>query len=107
MIEQIQTQIQAMSDPTRFAILQLVKEQELPAGKIAKDFPDITRPAVSQHLRVLKNSGLLNERREGTKRLYCVRQEGFQQIKEFLEEFWQPRLQKLKAAAEHHERNKK
>lgn len=99
-------QIQAISDPTRFAIIQLVKDQELPAGHIAKEFPDMTRPAVSQHIHVLKNSGLLDERREGTKRLYCVRAEGFKDIKEFLEEFWNPRLQKLKAVAEQYERNK-
>ena len=97
-------QIQAISDPTRFAILQLVKENELPAGNIANEFPSMTRPAVSQHIHVLKNVGLLNERREGTKRLYSVRPEGFKNIKEFLEEFWTPRLQKLKAVAEEYER---
>ena len=97
-------QIQAMSDPTRFAILQMVKDQELPAGQIAKEFPTITRPAVSQHINVLKNSGLLSERREGTKRLYCVRPEGFENIKKLLEEFWNPRLQKLKTVAENYER---
>ena len=97
-------QIQAISDPTRFTILQMVKEQELPAGHIARQFPDMTRPAVSQHIHVLKNSGLLNERREGTKRLYSVRSEGFKDIKEFLEDFWNPKLHKLKAVAEKYER---
>ena len=92
--------IQAISDPTRFAILQLVREQELPAGTIAQQFPSMTRPAVSQHLRVLKQNNLVAERREGTKRLYRINTSGFDEIRAFLESFWDPRLAKLKALAE-------
>ena len=92
--------IQAISDPTRFAILKLVRGQELPAGEIAGHFKSITRPAVSQHLQVLKNKGLLSERREGTKRLYSICDEGFQDIHRFLTEFWDSRLERLKTLAE-------
>jgi len=92
--------IQAISDPTRFAILQLVKNEELPAGEIARHFKSITRPAVSQHLRVLKDNGLISERREGTKRLYSVHNDGFEDIYKFLSEFWESRLEKLKTLAE-------
>lgn len=81
--------IQAISDPTRFAILKLVRDRELPAGEIAKAFRSMTRPAVSQHLRVLKDAGLLWERRDGAKRLYRVRPKGFYDIRCFLEDFWE------------------
>jgi len=96
--------IQAISDPTRFTILQLVKDHELPAGEIAAHFKSMTRPAVSQHLRVLKDKGLLSERREGTKRLYSVRSEGIKDIQKFLDQFWDSRLLKLKNVVERKER---
>ncbi len=96
--------IQAMAEPTRFAILRLVRRSEMSAGDIARNFTDITRPAVSQHLGVLKKAGLLKERRQGTRRLYSVRPEGFAELKAFLEGFWDPRLEKLKAAVEKNER---
>lgn len=96
--------IQAIGDPTRFAILQLIKDGELPAGEIAAHFSSMTRPAVSQHLRVLKDKGLLSERREGTKRLYSVRSEGIKDIKECLEQFWEARLLKLKDVVERKEK---
>ena len=92
--------IQAISDPTRFAILQLVKTDELPAGEIATHFKSMTRPAVSQHIKVLKDRGLLSERREGTKRLYSIRGEGIKDIQEYLNQFWDTRLQKLKEVIE-------
>ena len=92
--------LQAISDPTRFSIIQLIKGKEMPAGEIAKQFKSITRPAVSQHLQVLKNNGLVSERREGAKRLYRIRNEGFLDIYHFLSGFWDTRLEKLKALAE-------
>lgn len=79
--------MQAIGDPTRFTILQLVREGELTAGSIAGHFPGMTRPAVSQHLRVLRESGLLWERREGTKRLYRLRRKGLYDVYKFLEDF--------------------
>lgn len=92
--------IQAMAEPTRLSILQMVRGTEMSAGDIARRFRGITRPAVSQHLGVLKKAGLLSERREGTRRIYSLRPEGFAPLKDFLEEFWNPRLQKLKAVSE-------
>ena len=100
-------QIQAISDPTRFAILELVKEKELPAGRIAENFSHLTRPAISQHIRVLKDHDLLLERREGTRRYYSVNADGFSDIRKFLEQFWQPKLRKLKSVAEDYERKNK
>jgi DNA-binding transcriptional ArsR family regulator len=81
------------------AILTLIRARELPAGAIAEHFKT-TRPAVSQHLRVLTRAGLLTERREGTKRLYRVRPEGFQSLRKFLDTFWDEKLELLKEEVE-------
>lgn len=97
--------LKAIAAPRRRRILSLVRESELSAGEIAAHF-DVTRPAVSQHLNVLKEAGLVNERRSGTKRLYRARPEGLAQVKEFLEEFWSERLEDLKREAEREERKK-
>ena len=98
--------IQAMAEPTRLAILKMVRRNEMPAGLIAGKFKGITRPAVSQHLRVLKDAGLVSERREGTRRLYSLRPEGFAPLKALLEDFWDSKLERLKAAAEKQEKRK-
>src|SRR4051812_19731297 len=89
----------AIAEPRRRAILRLVREDELPAGQIAAHF-DVSRPAISQHLAVLKDAGLLSERREGTRRLYRARPEGLEGLREFLDEFWATGLERLKRAAE-------
>jgi DNA-binding transcriptional ArsR family regulator len=91
--------LKAISDPTRREILQLVRSDELPAGAIASRFT-MTRPAVSQHLKVLKDAGLLEERRQGVRRLYRTSPSGFGELRRFLEQFWDDRLVQLKAAAE-------
>jgi DNA-binding transcriptional ArsR family regulator len=91
--------LRAIAEPRRRRILELVSSQELSAGEIASSF-DVTRPAISQHLTVLKGAGLLTERREGTRRLYLVRAEGLDEIREFLDQFWADRLERLKLAAE-------
>jgi DNA-binding transcriptional ArsR family regulator len=80
-----------------------VRDGELSAGEIAGHF-EITRPAVSQHLNVLKEAGLVSERRNGTRRLYRARPEGLTELKEFLEEFWDERLSALKREAEREEK---
>lgn len=98
--------IQAMAEPTRFAILQMVRRREMPAGEIALKFKSITRPAVSQHLRVLKDAGLVAERRQGTRRLYSLRPEGFGPLKALLEDFWDSKLDRLKTAVEKNEMRK-
>jgi DNA-binding transcriptional ArsR family regulator len=99
--------LQSIAEPTRFAILQLVRKSEMSAGDIAGNFKNITRPAVSQHLGVLKKAGLISERRNGTSRIYRLKPEGFEPIKTLLEDFWDSRLDKLKTAAEKEERKKR
>ena len=91
--------LKAMSDPTRREILRLVQKEEMPAGAIASNFP-VSRPAISQHLAVLKTAGLIDERRSGVKRLYRTRVAGMAELKAFLEMFWDVRLERLKAAVE-------
>jgi len=97
--------LKAIAEPRRRAILILVRGGELSAGEIAAHF-DVTRPAVSQHLTVLKEAGLISERRDGTRRLYRVRPEGLNDLKQFLEKFWDERLGKLKRLAEQKEKRK-
>jgi DNA-binding transcriptional ArsR family regulator len=92
--------LRAVADPTRRAILLLVRDREAPAGDIALHFPQISRPAVSQHLRVLTQAGLLHVRRDGNRRLYRLRPEGFAETSRFLQELWADRLGRLKRAAE-------
>jgi DNA-binding transcriptional ArsR family regulator len=98
--------LKAIAAPHRRQILTLVRDGELSAGEIAAHF-DVTRPAVSQHLNVLKEAGLVNERRNGTRRLYRARPEGLVPIKSFLEGFWDERLEGLKREAEREERKKR
>ena len=98
----VEAALKAIAAPRRRQILILVREGELSAGEIAAHF-DVTRPAVSQHLNVLKEAGLVTERRNGTRRLYRARPEGLAQLKAFLEEFWDERLDALKAEAEREE----
>ena len=101
----METALKALAAPRRRAILQLVRDEELSAGEIASHF-DVTRPAVSQHLTLLKEAGLVDERRNGTRRLYRARPEGLAELREFLEEFWDARLEALKREAENEERKK-
>src|SRR4249920_132907 len=96
--------LKAMAEPRRRKILMLVRDGELSAGEIAAQF-DVTRPAISQHLTVLKEAGLVDERRNGTRRLYRARPEGLAELKAFLEEFWGERLETLKREAEREERS--
>jgi DNA-binding transcriptional ArsR family regulator len=79
--------LKAIAEPRRRAILRLVAEDELPAGEIAAAF-DVSRTAVSQHLTVLKNAGLLTERRDGTRRLYRARPEGLDGLRHVLNDMW-------------------
>ena len=91
--------IRALAEPRRRRILELVATHELSAGQIASRF-DVTRPAVSQHLTILKEAGLVTERREGTRRLYRTRPEGLADLRSFIERFWDELLERLKLAAE-------
>jgi DNA-binding transcriptional ArsR family regulator len=98
--------LRAISEPRRRRILTLVRDRELAAGQIAAHF-DVTRPAISQHLGVLKEAGLVSERREGTRRLYRARPEGLAELRSFLDGFWDDRLDALRRAAEREERAKR
>lgn len=75
--------LKAIAEPRRREILRLVTSRELPAGRIASHF-EVTRPAISQHLRVLLDAGLLTERRQGTRRLYRARPEGLAELREYV-----------------------
>ena len=99
------TALRALAEPNRRRILALVRDEELSAGEIAGHF-DVTRPAISQHLTVLKEAGLLSERRDGTRRLYRTIPTKLEELSHFLAEFWDQRLMKLKLAAEKEERRK-
>jgi DNA-binding transcriptional ArsR family regulator len=101
--EMIDGSLRAVADPTRRAILRLVRDGERPAGEIAAHFPEISRPAVSQHLRVLSEAGLVDVRPDGNRRLYRWRREGLRDAAAFVEEMWSDRLARLKAAAEQEE----
>jgi len=95
--------LKAIAEPRRREILRLVSGGELTAGEIAARF-DVTRPAISQHLTILRNAGLLEERREGTRRLYRARPEAFGEVRAYLESFWDESLAALKNAVESDER---
>ncbi|ACZ91529.1 ArsR/SmtB family transcription factor [Streptosporangium roseum] len=96
--------LRAVADPTRRAILVLVREGEVSAGDIARHFPGISRPAVSQHLRILLSAGLLDVRRAGNRRFYRVRREGLAEAARFFESMWSVPLNRLKQLAEEEER---
>jgi DNA-binding transcriptional ArsR family regulator len=89
----------ALAEPNRLAILRLVRGRERAAGEIAEHF-HVTRTAISQHLRVLMDAGLIVERRDGTRRLYSLKPDGLDELRAFLDEFWTTRLQKLKQHVE-------
>lgn len=96
----MQAAFEAIAEPRRRRILELVRDRELPAGEIAVAFPDVSRPAVSQHIRVLKDAGLVSERRQGTSRLYSARPEGLSEIGQFVQSFWETKLDDLARVAE-------
>jgi DNA-binding transcriptional ArsR family regulator len=99
----MQIAMRALAEPRRVEILRLVRRDELPAGEIAERF-DVTRPAISQHLRVLEEAGLVTVRREGTRRMYRARPEALAELRAFLDGLWEDRLDNLKMAAEAEER---
>ena len=89
----------AIAQPHRRAILGLIANAELSAGEIAGHF-DTTRPAISQHLAVLRSAGLVTERRAGTRRYYRARPEGLTGLREWLDRFWRDGLEQLRIDAE-------
>ena len=99
--------LHALAEPRRRAILGLVRDSERPSGEIAAHFPDVSGPAISQHLRVLREAGLVRERRQGTRRLYRARPEGLAELRAWLRDFWDERLLRLRDAAEDEDRTRK
>ena len=89
----------ALGDPTRRAIFERLREGPRAVGEIAGGMP-VSRPAVSQHLRVLKEAGLVTERKEGTRRLYCIEPDGLKDLRAYFDSFWEQALAGFKAAAE-------
>jgi DNA-binding transcriptional ArsR family regulator len=98
--------LRALSAPTRREILRLVRDDEMTAGAIAARFT-VSRPAVSEHLRVLRETGLVSERREGVRRLYRARPESLAQVRAYLDQFWDDGLDRLRLAAEAEQQQQK
>jgi DNA-binding transcriptional ArsR family regulator len=96
--------LKALAEPRRREIVRLVWSRELPATAIADHFGDVTRPAISQHLGVLKEAGLVSERRDGTRRLYRARQDEMRKLRDELDHYWTTGLERLRDVAEaaHH-----
>ena len=92
----------AISDPIRRRVLELVRDRELPAGELAAEF-DVSRPAVSRHLRVLRDAGLVRERRQGRLRLYRADPAPLAELRAWIDGYWSGRLGALKRIAEEDE----
>jgi DNA-binding transcriptional ArsR family regulator len=95
----VELALKAIAEPRRQEILRLVWSQERAAGDIARHF-DVSRPAISKHLRVLREAGLVTDRRDGTQRLYLARAESVLELRRFIESFWDDGLLAIKNAAE-------
>lgn len=91
--------IEALADPTRRTIFERLGAGERSVGELASELP-VSRPAVSQHLKVLKTAGLVAERREGTRRIYRVEPDAVQELRAYFDEFWEQALAAFKTAAE-------
>jgi len=102
----VEAALRAIAEPRRRQILRMVRDEELSAGEIASHF-EVTRSAVSQHLRVLKDAGLVAERRHGTRRIYRIRPEGLAELREFIDGLWEIKLATLKRVAEAEERRQR
>lgn len=95
----LRLRIQALGDPTRMAIFERLARGPLPVGEIARGLP-VTRPAVSQHLKVLKDAGLVTDQRAANRRLYQISPSGVAGLRDYFDQFWQESLQAFKKAAE-------
>jgi DNA-binding transcriptional ArsR family regulator len=89
----------ALGDPTRQAILDRLSDGPRPVGELAAELP-VSRPAVSQHLKVLKDVGLVVDRQEGTRRLYQVDTAGLAVLRTYLDQFWERSLASFASAAQ-------
>ena len=91
--------LDALGDPTRRAVLEVLRGGARPVGEIARHLP-VSRPAVSQHLRVLKEAGLVRDRKQGTRRLYRVDGRGLEALRGYVESYWDSALEAYKEAAD-------
>jgi DNA-binding transcriptional ArsR family regulator len=89
----------ALTDPTRRAVFERLRRGPRPVGELAKGLP-VTRPAVSQHLKVLKDAGLVTDRSEGTRRIYYIDPKGLGAMRAWLDQFWESALDALALAVE-------
>jgi len=99
-------QLDALGDATRRAILDRLLDGPLPVGELADEFP-ISRPAISQHLRILKDASLVVDRAEGTQRLYEINPDGFESLRNYFDQFWSYALRAFKRKAEERSRKGK
>jgi DNA-binding transcriptional ArsR family regulator len=104
--QRVDAALKALAEPRRREILRLVWSTELPATSIADHFGEVTRSAISQHLGVLKEAGLVSERRDGTRRLYRARQEEMQKLRDYLDDYWTTGLERLRDVSEAAQRQK-
>jgi len=93
------TTLQALGDPTRLAIFERIAARPRAVGELAGELP-VSRPAVSQHLKVLKDAGLVFDRAEGARRIYQVDPAGLEAVRQWLDEFWDEALARFKEAVE-------
>ena len=98
--------IQALGDPTRRSIFERLRHGPRAVGELARELP-VSRPAVSQHLRVLKEAGLVTEQRNGTRRIYGVDAAGVAELRDYVDGFWSDALESFKRAVEQEEGGKK
>jgi DNA-binding transcriptional ArsR family regulator len=96
----------ALGDPTRRAILEALRRGPRPVGALAQTLP-VSRPAVSQHLKILKKAGLVSDSRNGTQRVYRLSADGLSGVRAYLDAFWSAALQNLKAVAESDHRKRR
>src|SRR5277367_6612125 len=89
----------ALSDPTRRRVLERLAEGPRAVGEIAEGLP-VSRPAVSQHLRVLKDAGLVSDRQDGARRIYAIDPNGLGAMRAWLDQFWDSAMAALKAEIE-------
>jgi DNA-binding transcriptional ArsR family regulator len=94
-----QLQLDALGDATRRAIVARLLDGPMPVGQLARGFP-MTRPAISQHLRVLKEAKLVTDRAEGTRRFYELDPKGFESLRDYLDQFWTHALAAFKRRVE-------
>jgi DNA-binding transcriptional ArsR family regulator len=98
--------LSALGDPTRRTIFERIAQRPRPVGELAKGLP-VSRPAVSQHLRALKEAGLVTDRTDGTRRIYHIDPDGLGAIRAWLDSFWDESLRAFKAEVERTEEDKK